>query len=113
MRGLSRLSIDAIVAVVALIEALQYNVASIPGILGKVKPGRATGIAGLVYRSISGAIGLVGQGLDQLLATLNPLLRSAMETEGARSRPGSRASARSAAPASPTSATATSWTRTG
>ncbi len=60
--------------VVALVEALQYNVASIPGILGKAKPRHATGIAGLVYRGISGAIGFVGQGLDQLLATLNPLL---------------------------------------
>jgi pimeloyl-ACP methyl ester carboxylesterase len=74
MRGLSSLTIDAIVGVVALVEALQYNVASIPGILGKAKPRHATGIAGLVYRGISGAIGFVGQGLDQLLATLNPLL---------------------------------------
>jgi hypothetical protein len=74
MRGLSRLTIDAIAGVVNLVEAMHYNIASVPGILGKSKSGRTTGITGLVYRSISGTVGLVGHGLDRLLAKLDPLL---------------------------------------
>ena len=74
MRGLSRLTIDAIAGVVDLVEAMHYNIANVPGFLGGAKPGRTTGITGLVYRTIGGAIDLVGHGLDRLLATLNPLL---------------------------------------
>jgi pimeloyl-ACP methyl ester carboxylesterase len=74
LRGLGRLTIDGIVGVVELVEALQYTVGSLPGIFGKPKPRRTTGITGLVYRSIGGTIALVGLGLDRLLATLNPLV---------------------------------------
>lgn len=74
MRGLSRLTVDAIAGVVNLVEAMHYNIASVPGTRGETKSGRTTGITGLVYRSIGGAVGLVGHGLDRLLAKLNPLL---------------------------------------
>jgi len=74
MRGLSRLTIDAIAGVVDIVEAMHYNIASVPRILASSKPGRTTGITGLVYRSINGVIGLVGHVLDRLLAGLNPLL---------------------------------------
>lgn len=76
MRGINQLTIDAVAGVVNLVEALHYNIASIPGIRGKQLPRRTTGITGLVYRSINGAIGLVGDGLDRLLAKLDPLLGS-------------------------------------
>lgn len=74
LRGLSRLTIDAIAGVVDLVEAMHYNIGSVPGFLAGTKPERTSGITGLVYRSIGGAIDLVGHGLDQLLAKLNPLL---------------------------------------
>jgi len=74
MRGLNQLTIDAVAGIVNLVEALHYNIASIPGILGKKKPGRTTGITGLAYRAIGGAIGLTGRALDRLLAQFNPLL---------------------------------------
>jgi pimeloyl-ACP methyl ester carboxylesterase len=74
MRGLSRLTIDAIAGMVDLVEAMHYNIASVPGIPPVPQPGRTTGITGLVYRSISGVIRLVDHGLDRLLASLNPSL---------------------------------------
>lgn len=74
LRGIGRLTIDAIAGVVDLVEALHYNIASVPGIRGATKQGRTTGITGLVYRSIRGAIGLASHGLDRFLAKLNPLL---------------------------------------
>lgn len=74
LRGLNRLTIDGIAGIVDLVEAMHYNIASVPGILVKPKRGRTTGITGLVYRSIRGVVGLVGHGLDKLLARLEPLL---------------------------------------
>jgi pimeloyl-ACP methyl ester carboxylesterase len=74
MRGLNRLTIDAIAGVIDLVEAMHYNIASVPGIARQSKSGRTTGITGLVYRSISGTVGLVGHALDRLLAKLDPLL---------------------------------------
>jgi pimeloyl-ACP methyl ester carboxylesterase len=74
LHGLSRLTIDAIAGVVDVVEAMHSTIASVPGFFGSPKPGRTTGITGLVYRTIGGTIGLVGHLLDRLLATLNPLL---------------------------------------
>jgi pimeloyl-ACP methyl ester carboxylesterase len=74
LRGLSRLTIDGIAGIVDLVEAMHYNIASVPGILAKPKRGRTTGITNLVYRSIRGVVGLVGHGLDKLLARLEPFV---------------------------------------
>ncbi len=74
LRGVNRLTIDGIAGVVDLVEAMHHNIASVPGILAKPKRGRTNGITGLVYRSIRGVVGLVGHGLDGLLARLEPLL---------------------------------------
>ena len=73
-RGVSRLTIAGIAGVVDLVEAMHHNIASVPGILAKPSPGRTIGITRLVYRSIHGVVGLVGHGLDSLLARLEPLL---------------------------------------
>jgi pimeloyl-ACP methyl ester carboxylesterase len=74
VRGLNRLTIDGIAAVVDLVEAMHHNIASVPGIHGQPQRDRTTGITGLVYRSIRGVVGLVGHGLDMLLARLEPVL---------------------------------------
>jgi pimeloyl-ACP methyl ester carboxylesterase len=74
LRGINRLTIDGIAGAVDVVEAMHYNIASVPGLLAKTKRGRTRGITGLVYRSIRGALGLVGQGLDGLLARLEPML---------------------------------------
>ena len=74
LRGLNRLTVAGIAGVVDLVEAMHYNIASVPGLPGKRKGDRTTGITGFVYRSIRGVVGLVGHGLDRLLARLGPLL---------------------------------------
>jgi hypothetical protein len=74
LRGINRLVINGIVGVVDLVEAMHYNIASIPGLVATPERDRTTGITGLVYRSIRGVIGLAGRGLDGLLAQLEPFL---------------------------------------
>jgi pimeloyl-ACP methyl ester carboxylesterase len=74
LRGVNRLVIDGIAGVVDLVEAMHYNIASVPGILAKTKRNRTTGVTRLVYRSVRGVVGLVGYGLDGLLARLEPVL---------------------------------------
>jgi pimeloyl-ACP methyl ester carboxylesterase len=73
LRGLNQLTIAGIAGIVDLVEAMHYNIASVPG-FAKPKRDRTTGITRLVYRSIRGAIGLVGHALDGLLAGLGPWL---------------------------------------
>ncbi len=74
LRGVNRLTIDGIAGIVDLVEAMHHNIASVPKIRAKPKGGRTRGITRLVYESIRGVIGLVGHGLDMLLAGLEPLL---------------------------------------
>jgi pimeloyl-ACP methyl ester carboxylesterase len=74
LRGINRLTIDGIAGVVDLVEAMHYNIASVPGFIAEPKRDRTTGVTRLVYRSIRGAIGLVGHVLDGLLAGLGPWL---------------------------------------
>jgi pimeloyl-ACP methyl ester carboxylesterase len=74
LRGLNQLTIAGIAGIVDLVEAMHYNIASVPGLLAQPKRDRTTGIARLVYRSIHGVIGLVGHALDGLLGGLEPLL---------------------------------------
>jgi pimeloyl-ACP methyl ester carboxylesterase len=77
LRGLSRLSIDAVREMTHLIEAMHHTILRVPGIVGKAPHGPTPGIAGLVYRSIRGVNSLVGDTLDVLLERLEPLLGEA------------------------------------
>jgi pimeloyl-ACP methyl ester carboxylesterase len=74
LRGVNRLTIAGIAGVVDLVEAMHQQIASVPGLLAKPRRDRTSGITRLVYRSIHGVIGLVGHGLDSLLAQFEPLL---------------------------------------
>ena len=74
LRGLNQLTIAGIAGVVDLVEAMHHNIASVPGLQAEPHRDGTTGITRLVYRSIRGVIGLVGHGLDRLLAQLQPLL---------------------------------------
>jgi pimeloyl-ACP methyl ester carboxylesterase len=73
LHGFSRLAIDAVAGLTDLVEAMHHNISSVPAPLGKPPPGRTTGIAGLVYRSVRGMTRLVGGGLDAVLGRLVPL----------------------------------------
>jgi len=74
LRGVNRLTIAGIAGVVDLVEAMHQQIASVPGLLAKPRQDRTSGITRLVYRGIHGMIGLVGHGLDTLLAQFEPLL---------------------------------------
>jgi pimeloyl-ACP methyl ester carboxylesterase len=74
LRGVNRLTIAGIAGVVDVVEAMHHQIASVPGLLAKPRRDRTSGITRLVYRSIHGVIGLVGHGLDTLLAQFEPLL---------------------------------------
>lgn len=74
LRGINRLTVDAITGVVDLVEQMHASISQLPGILAKPVQGPAGGIAGLVYRSIRGVTGVVGNGLDAVIGRLSPLL---------------------------------------
>ena len=82
LRGISRLTIDAIVGLTDLVEAMHHNISQTPGPLGEVSPGRTKGVTGFVYRSIRSVTGLVGSGLDRVLAQLVPLLGQSSSSPG-------------------------------
>ncbi len=74
LRGLSRLSIDAVREMTHLVEAMHHTIVRVPGIVGKAPHGPTRGITGFVYRSIRGVNSLVGETLDVLLERIEPLL---------------------------------------
>jgi len=82
LRGASRLATDATRGLVDLVEAMHQNIAGFTGVLGRARPGRAGGISGFVYRTIRGTTGLVGGGIDAVLARLLPMLDEANSSRG-------------------------------
>jgi len=82
LRGINRLTIAGIAGIVDLVEAMHQQIASVPGSLARPSRNRTSGITRLVYRSIHGVIGLVGHGLDRLLAGFEPLLGEGSKWRG-------------------------------
>jgi pimeloyl-ACP methyl ester carboxylesterase len=72
--GFSRLAVDATAGLSELVEAMHDNIARAPGILDTPSQGPTSGITGLVYESIRSVTGLVGGGIDAILAPLVPML---------------------------------------
>ena len=76
LRGASRLVIDATTGITDLVEAMHRNIARVPVFTASVESGRASGIAGFVYRTVRGVTRVVGGGIDAGLALLSPALAS-------------------------------------
>jgi hypothetical protein len=74
LRGVSRMTVDAVAGLTDLVEAVHHTIVRAPGPLGRPVRGRTRGVTGLVYRSIRTVTGLVGHGLDRLFAELVPEL---------------------------------------
>jgi len=74
LRGIGRLSIDAITGVVDLVESVHATIVALPGPLGTPVRDPARGISGLVYRSVRGIARVVGDGLDLAFTQFAPLL---------------------------------------
>lgn len=74
MAGVAQLAIDGVLGVTQVVEAMHQTIKSLPRPLGSSREQRASGLTGLVYRSVRGVTRLVGYVLDQSLALGAPLL---------------------------------------
>jgi pimeloyl-ACP methyl ester carboxylesterase len=74
LAGISRLTVVATRGIVDLAEALHNNIASSPGIAGNPVQGHIRAISKLVYESVRGVTGLVGETTDDVLAQFKPIL---------------------------------------
>ena len=73
-RAASRLAVDATEELTDLVEAVYAGIASPFATWGGLRPRRARGIAGLVYRTIHWVTRRVGRGLETAFQSLEPLL---------------------------------------
>ncbi|MGQ0799069.1 MAG: lipase family alpha/beta hydrolase [Pseudomarimonas sp.] len=74
LHGASQLVIDAVTGVTDIVEDMHRTIASLAPPIGAPRVGPASGISGLVYRSVRGITRAVGVGLDVSLRRLAPLL---------------------------------------
>lgn len=75
LHAASRLAIDATIGLTNLVEAMHHNISRMPGFFGTTSESPASGITGLVYKSIRGVTRAVGGGLDLALGQLTGLLK--------------------------------------
>ena len=73
-RAASRLAVDATEEITDLVEAVYAGIASPFATWGGLRPRRARGIAGLVYRTIHWVTRRVDRGLETAFQSLEPLL---------------------------------------
>jgi PGAP1-like protein len=78
VRGGVRLVIDGVGGVTGIVEAMHQRIASVAPPVGVVPDAPTRGITGLVYRSIRGTTGLVGNALDAALAGVQAMLRASL-----------------------------------
>lgn len=71
LRGAGRLITDAVHGIVDLVEAVHHSIITFGGLLGGSKSKRTSGITGMVYSNIRSTTGLVGQGIEVVLAKLS------------------------------------------
>lgn len=74
VRGLSRLTIDAVIGMTNAVEVMHHNIVRTPFPFDTPTHEPTIGITGLVYNSIRGVTRLLGGGIDVVLAPFMPLL---------------------------------------
>jgi pimeloyl-ACP methyl ester carboxylesterase len=74
LHGLTRLGLDATVAVTHLVEQLHHSIASGAGLLGPGPSGPSRGISGLVYRLVRDSTRVAGLGVDRLMDGLSQVI---------------------------------------
>ena len=77
VRGAAKMTFDATVGTVGVVERMHRTIKARPGPLGKAPPGPTNGITGQVYRAVRAGVRLVGWGLDASLDTVARLLPEA------------------------------------
>jgi pimeloyl-ACP methyl ester carboxylesterase len=83
LQGASRLTVDAVVGVTDIVEAMHRTISTLGGLIGDAETGRTRGITGFVYSNIRTITRLVGGGIDVALA---PLMAALGEAESSRGR---------------------------
>lgn len=88
LRGVARLTTDAVAGLASLVEAMHARIASAPRLpfVGDAQPPRerTSGITGLVYRTVGGVTRLVGGSAEALFGLLEPLLAHATPSQASR-----------------------------
>jgi len=74
LRGINRLTFDAVVGLIGLVETMHGNIARRREPFSSRSGGKTRGITRLVYRSIRGVTQLTGAGVDAALGLLDPIL---------------------------------------
>ena len=74
LRGLSSLTVDAVLGVTDMVESLHYTILRASGAPAASETKRTRGITGLVYNSVRTVTKVVGKGVDVPLAQLSGLL---------------------------------------
>lgn len=82
LRGVGQLTVDAVVAVIDLVEAMHRTITTFGGLLAGGQRERTTGFTGMVYSNIRAVTALAGVGLDAALARLESRLESEPSDEG-------------------------------
>lgn len=77
LAGASRLALEAVAGVTALVEAVHMSVLDKAIGTPAIRP--VAGVTSLVYRSVKGVTGLVGGGIDVVLKRLVPVLNAEPE----------------------------------
>lgn len=83
LRSVGQLTVDAVIGVTDVVEAMHHTVHTLGGLIGDAERGRTGGLTGFVYSNIRTITRLVGNGLDVALA---PLSNSLGESESSRAR---------------------------
>ncbi len=77
VRGAAKMTFDAAVGTVDMVERMHRTIKARPGPLGEAPQGPTNGITGHVYRAVRGGVRLVGWGLDASLDAVANLLPEA------------------------------------
>lgn len=85
LRGIAQLATQATAGVTRLAEGVHQSVWNAIGVADGDAPGRTRGITGLVYKTVHDATLAVGNGVDAVLAGLEPLFNS--QTDAAPGTP--------------------------
>ena len=73
LRGVSSLTIDALLGLTDMVESLHYTITNTAA-PATAETKRTTGLTGLIYRNVRTITGVVGSGLDAGLGKLSPVL---------------------------------------
>ena len=83
LRGAVRLAVEGVHGVTRIAEGLHGNILRLAPPLGRVRERPTRGITGFVYRAVRGGASLVGEGLEAVLARVQPLVQAASPADEA------------------------------